>query len=216
MEPAPIGTLRGAADTKGVMGEPSDAVLWERAVAGDPGSFGEFFERHSRSIYNYCFRRTGDWSQAEDLTAVVFLEAWRRRSEVRLEREQAVPWLLGVATNVIRNTRRSQRRQRAALARFPHERSPDFAAEVDERLDDERQMRAVLRTLRKLPRRHQEVLALCVWQGLSYEETALALGVPVGTVRSRLSRARVRLSELTPLTGHDWDDPVPIQESASS
>lgn len=197
------------------MGEPRDAVLWERAVAGDSGSFGELFERHSRSVYNYCFRRTGDWSQAEDLIAVVFLEAWRRRSEIRLEREDALPWLLGVATNVIRNARRSQRRQRAALARFPHERNPDFAAEVDERLDDERQMRAVLRTLRKLPRADQDVLALCVWQGLSYEETALALGVPVGTVRSRLSRARARLAELTQPSGHEWDEPVPTQERAS-
>ena len=111
------GNSAGAADTKEAMGEPRDAVLWERAVAGDSGSFGELFERHSRSVYNYCFRRTGDWSQAEDLIAVVFLEAWRRRSEIRLEREDALPWLLGVATNVIRNARRSQRRQRAALAR---------------------------------------------------------------------------------------------------
>ena len=85
------------------MGEPYDAVLWERAVAGDPGSFGQLFERHSRSVYSYCFRRTSYWSQAEELTAVVFLEAWRRRSEVRHEHERALHWLLGVAINVIRD-----------------------------------------------------------------------------------------------------------------
>ena len=56
-------------------------------------------------------RATGDWSQAEELTAIVFLEAWRRRTQVELERDNALPWLLGVATNVLRNLRRSQRRQ---------------------------------------------------------------------------------------------------------
>ena len=89
-EPDPTGTGPAAADTKEVMGEPTNAVLWQRAVAGDPDSFGELFERHSRSVYNYCFRRTGSWSQAEDLTSVVFLEAWRRRSDVRLEHERAL------------------------------------------------------------------------------------------------------------------------------
>ena len=198
------------------MGEPTDAVLWQRAVAGDPDSFGELFERHSRSVYNYCFRRTGSWSQAEDLTSVVFLEAWRRRSDVRLEHERALPWLLGVATNVIRNSWRSQRRHRAAMARFPRERDLDFAPDVDERLDDERQVGEVLRALKKLSRADQDVLALCSWQGLSYEETAVALGVPVGTVRSRLSRARARLSELTPPSGHEEDEPVPIPETRAT
>jgi RNA polymerase sigma factor (sigma-70 family) len=204
------------ADTQGVMGEPTDAALWQRAAAGEAAAFGVLFRRHSRSVYNYCFRRTGDWSQAEELTAIVFLEAWRRRKDIRLEREQALPWLLGVATNVVRNLRRSQRRHRAALARMPHERVADFAPDVDERLDDERQMRAVLRAVNKLPRPDQDVLALCVWEGLSYEETALALDVPVGTVRSRLSRARARLRELTAADGHEWDEPVPIEETRAT
>jgi RNA polymerase sigma-70 factor (ECF subfamily) len=175
----------------------TDAALWQRAAAGDTAAFGTIFERHSTTVYNYCFRRTGDWSQAEELTAIVFLEAWRRRTQVVLERDEAIPWLLGVATNVLRNLRRTQRRHRAALDRLPRERVADFAGDVDERLDDERQMRAALRALEKLPRRDQDVLALCAWEGLTYEEAALALGVPVGTVRSRLSRARARLRELS-------------------
>jgi RNA polymerase sigma factor (sigma-70 family) len=193
----------------------TDAELWQRAVAGEPPAFGVLFERHSRSVYNFCFRRTADWSRAEELTAVVFLEAWRRRHDVRLENDgAALPWLLGVATNVVRNSWRSHRRQRAAMARVPFEREPDFAADVDARLDDERRMRTVLRTLGRLPRADRDVLALCVWQELSYEEAALALGVPVGTVRSRLSRARSRLRELTRESGHEPDEPaVPIQEA---
>ena len=196
------------------MVELTDAALWQRAAAGDTGAFGKLFERHASTVYNYCFRRTADWSQAEDLTAIVFLEAWRRLAQVHLERDEAIPWLLGVATNVLRNQRRSQRRHRAALERIPRESVADFAADVDERLDDERQMRAALRALKKLPRADQDVLALCVWEELSYEEAALALGVPVGTIRSRLSRARARLRELSSNPGHEWDERIATEETS--
>ena len=199
------------------MGEPTDAVLWQRAAAGERGAFGLLFERNVRSVYNYCFRRTGDWSQAEELTAIVFLEAWRRCRDIRLEREDALPWLLGVATNVVRSLRRTRRRYRSAIDRLPRERVADFAVDVDERLDDERQMRAVLRVIGKLPRGDQDVLALCIWEGLSYDEAALALDIPVGTVRSRLSRARARLRELVPDSGHGLNEPsAAIEETQAT
>jgi RNA polymerase sigma factor (sigma-70 family) len=124
---------------------------------------------------------------------------------VRLKEGRALPWLLGVATNVLRNRWRAERRHRAALQRLPLERSPDFAAEADGRLDDERRMRAALRAVAKLPRRERDVLALCGWAGLSYDDAAVALGLPVGTVRSRLSRARARLREVASDSGHESD-----------
>jgi RNA polymerase sigma factor (sigma-70 family) len=185
------------------MGQATDAELWQRAVEGDPDAFGVLFERHARAVYNFLFRRTADWALAEDLTSVVFLEVWRRREDVRLDGTVALPWLLGVATNVLRNRRRSQWRHRAAMQRLPREPSDDFAEDADERLDGERRMRAALRSLAKLPRHEREVLALCAWADLSYEEAALALDVPVGTVRSRLARARGRMRELTNETGHE-------------
>jgi RNA polymerase sigma factor (sigma-70 family) len=185
------------------MGQATDAELWRRAAQGEPDPFGVLFERHARTVYNYLFRRTADWALAEDLTSVVFLEAWRRRADVRLDGGAALPWLLGVASNVLRNRRRSQWRYRAALERVPREQREDFADEADGRVDDERRMRFVLRSLSALPRHEQEVLALCGWMELSYEEAAIALDVPVGTVRSRLSRARARMRELTAETGHE-------------
>ncbi len=187
------------------MGQPTDGDLWRRAVDGEPDAFAVLFDRHAQAVYNYLFRRTADWTLAEDLTSVVFLEAWRRRTDVRFERELALPWLFGVATNVLRNRRRSQWRHRAALERLPREHAHDFADEANSRLDDERQMRTVLRAIAELPRREQDVLALCAWAGLSYEEAAVALGVPVGTVRSRLSRARARIRELSSAHGHEPD-----------
>jgi RNA polymerase sigma-70 factor (ECF subfamily) len=188
------------------MDEPTDAALWQRAASGEKDAFGLLFERHARSVYNYCFRRTGDWSQAEELTAIVFLEAWRRRRDIQLEREDALPWLLGVATNLVRNLRRTHRRWRSAIDRLPRPSIADFEVDVDERLDDERRMQAVLRVVGRLPRADQDVLALCIWEGLSYEEAALALEIPVGTVRSRLSRARARLRELVPENGHELNE----------
>lgn len=195
--------------------EPSDASLWARSRAGDADAFGLLFERHAKAIYNYCFRRLGDWSSAEDMLSVVFLEAWRRRDK-ELPEDKVLPWLYGIATNVVRNRRRSERRFAAALRRMPQPQpEEDFSERADERLDDEAQMRRALGLLTQLPRHEQEVFALCGWMELSYEDAALALKIPVGTVRSRLSRARQRLRELEPASGHE-DDGTSIQEATQA
>ena len=117
---------------------------------------------------------------------------------------KVLPWLYGIATNVVRNRRRSERRHRAALARMPApDAEPSFDAEAVARLDDERRMRHALELLAALPRQQQDVLVLCDWSELSYEDAAFALSVPIGTVRSRLSRARRALEELAPPAGHE-------------
>jgi RNA polymerase sigma factor (sigma-70 family) len=186
------------ADTKQVMNpqNPTDAALWGRARDGDEHAFGMLFDRHSRTVYNYCFRRTADWSAAEDLTSVVFLETWKRRRHVRMQTDSLLPWLYGVATNLLQNHRRALRRYRDALARMPAlAAAPDGADEAADRLDAERRMRQVMRSIKALPRRDQEILALCVWEGLGYADAAEALGIPVGTVRSRLARTRERLRD---------------------
>jgi RNA polymerase sigma factor (sigma-70 family) len=182
---------------------PADSVLWSRSRAGDADAFGLLFERHAKAIYNYCFRRIGDWAAAEDLLSIVFLEAWRRRSK-KLPPDKVLPWLYGIATNVIRNRRRSERRFAAALRRVP-EAPPDpgFADLAEERIHDEGRIRRALALVSRLPTREQEVFVLCIWTDLSYEEAAVALGVPLGTIRSRLSRARQRLRELDRAFGHE-------------
>ena len=120
------------------------------------------FERHGRTIYNYCFRRVGSWAVAEDLASIVFLEAWRRVDK-QLPSGKELPWLFGIATNVVRNRRRSERRYAAALKRVPQPSpEPSFADDSDERIDDEELMGRALALLGRLPRREQEVFALCV------------------------------------------------------
>ncbi|WP_328873075.1 RNA polymerase sigma factor [Streptomyces sp. NBC_00287] len=181
-----------------------DTNLRKRIRAGDHDAFGDLFDGYARSVYNHGYRLTGDWATAEDVVSLTFLDAWRLRERLDEEGGSLRPWLLGIATNVTRNTRRAARRHAAAVARLPREEAVrDFADEVAGRIDDSAQLAVVQTALAKLRRAEREVLALCVWSGLGYEAAAEALGVPVGTVRSRLSRARTKLAKYMELPhGH--------------
>jgi RNA polymerase sigma factor (sigma-70 family) len=189
----------------------SDQELWTAAVGGDSDAFGVLFERHSRAVYNFAFRLTADWAQAEDAASEVFLTAWRRRAEVVFTTGSGsvLPWLLGVANNHLRNQRRGRRRADTAIARLDANAvQPDHSDETLGRMADEAQMAEVQAVVQQLPEQERDVLALCAWGGLDYADAAIALAVPVGTVRSRLSRARVHLRELVETTGHEMSRAV--------
>lgn len=163
---------------------------------GDAEAFERLFDECAQSVYGHAFRLTGDWSAAEDVMSLTFLEAWRLRARIEPEGGSLRPWLLGIATNVARNKRRAARRYDAAVARMPGGGVvPDFADEVAERIDDAERLAAVRRAYRRLRRQEQDVFALVVWSRLGYAEAAEALGISVGTVRSRLSRARRKLEK---------------------
>ncbi|MDW6060820.1 RNA polymerase sigma factor [Streptomyces sp. FXJ1.4098] len=169
--------------------------LRARIRDGDPEAFGELFDACARSVYNHAYRLTGDWSTAEDMVSLTFLEAWRLRERIDPEGGSLRPWLLGIATNTVRNARRATRRHAAAVSRLPRQEAVrDFADDVASRIDDAELLASVTTALKALRRPEREVLALCVWSGLDYAAAAEALGVPVGTVRSRLSRARKKLA----------------------
>jgi RNA polymerase sigma factor (sigma-70 family) len=178
----------------------SDRDLWERARSDDAEAFGDLYERHARAVQSYCLWRTADLQAAEDATATVFLEAWRQRGRLILSTDSAAPLLLGIANNVVRRQWRNQRRYRDALERVRSVGQPpnDLEAEAIARVDAIQQLRDGGEAIRQLPRREREVLALLAWSDLSYGEIAEALGLPVGTVRSRLARARTRLGDAFP------------------
>jgi RNA polymerase sigma factor (sigma-70 family) len=176
-----------------------DAALWRAAAAGRDDAFGQIFDRHATPVYNYLLRHTADWSEAEDLTAVVFLQAWRRRADVVLDRDSALPWLLGVARLVLRNSQRARMRYQAALRRagadaLVHYGQGDPAELVAGRIDNERQLAELRAAVSRLPRQQRDVIQLCVYSQLDLQAAAVALGVSVGTVKSRLSRARQKLA----------------------
>lgn len=176
----------------------TDGELWAQAQGGDAAAFGELYERHVRAVHSYCLWRTAAPQLAEDITATTFLETWRRRKRLDLTIESAAPLLLGVATNLMRNYWRSQRRHARALERIANGIAPLEGWPEDEmiaRVDALAQVREAGAAIRALPAREREVLGLLAWGELSYAETAAALGIPIGTVRSRVARARSRLGE---------------------
>ncbi|WAU86099.1 sigma-70 family RNA polymerase sigma factor [Streptomyces sp. Qhu-G9] len=188
--------------------------LRDRIRAGDPEAFAELFGAHARAVYGHAARLSADRGTAEDVVSLTFLEAWRLREKLRPEAaapdedaglpdgDGLRPWLYGIATNVLRNTRRAARRHSAALARLPgrpadRDTLPDFADDVVGRMERAERLAAAHTALGRLRRAEREVFALCVWSGLSYAAAGEALGVPASTVRSRLARARQRLRTLS-------------------
>ncbi|GAA3005089.1 RNA polymerase sigma factor [Streptomyces fulvorobeus] len=171
-----------------------------RIRAGDPQAFAELFDEYAKTIYNHAYRLTADWSAAEDIVSATFMEAWRGHQRLDAEGGSVRPWLLGIATNLVRAQSRGSRRYRAAAtataAAAGAAAVADHADEVAGRLDDRRHLAATARALAGLRRTEREVLSLCLWQGLDYATAARLLDVPVGTVRSRLSRARKKLRKL--------------------
>jgi RNA polymerase sigma factor (sigma-70 family) len=164
---------------------PTDAELLARSVA-EPVMFGELYERHSLAVRRYVVRRIGD-AVGDDVAAEVFVRGFRARARYRAERDTALPWLLGIANNVIADHRRLERRRLATLARLSHD--LDRYAEQSAALDP-----ALVAALRRLPAVERDTLLLVVWGELTQDEAAAALGVPVGTVSSRVTRARQRLT----------------------
>jgi RNA polymerase sigma-70 factor (ECF subfamily) len=177
-----------------VMAETDDEHDWTSALSGDGEAFGRIFDRHRRRILNHSFAITRSSNDADDVLSITFLEAWRRAHAIRFVDGSMLPWLLVTATNSARNLSRSARRYRAMIGRLP----------IDSH-DDERLFRAIdsetLDAFRRLSLADQRILTLCVMEGFSEKDAAAALGVPAGTVKSRLSRAKARLAaSLTPLT----------------
>ncbi|AVV42416.1 RNA polymerase sigma factor [Streptomyces sp. ID05-04B] len=170
-----------------------------RVRGGERAAFGELYELYAGVVYQHALRLTGDWSVAEEVMSETFLAAWRGREAVEADGGSLRPWLFGIATNKARNADRSLRRRLAFLARRAEaggeEVVGDFTEGLVGQIDDARRLAEVRRVLGRLRRHEREVIALCVWGGLDYAQAAEALGVPVGTVRSRLSRARKRLRE---------------------
>ncbi|MCO6007196.1 RNA polymerase sigma factor [Actinoallomurus purpureus] len=175
-----------------------ERTLRARLRAGDSAAFSELFDEHASAIYRHAARLTGDRTVAEDAVSLTFLEAWRLRKRLKPEEGSVLPWLFGLATNVIRNQARTARRHKAAMSRLPtRDLIPDFSDELIARFEDAERVAAARTALETLSDTDREIVMLCVWAGLDYAAAAEALGIPVGTVRSRLSRAKVRLRELT-------------------
>jgi RNA polymerase sigma factor (sigma-70 family) len=159
----------------------------------DPSAFREIFVRYHSSVLGYARRRVG-WEVGEEVAAQTFLEAFTHRSRFDMRFDSAKPWLMGIATNLIRHHLRDERTHIAALLKVPKELPPD---PVDDptALDAARLGPALARALLSLNDQDRETFLLVALAELTYRETATAQNVPIGTIRSRVSRARTTLRE---------------------
>ncbi len=164
----------------------SDEELMALATAGDPTAFGRLYDRHKGQVLGAALRMLGDWHDAEDAAAAVFLEAWRRRASVRFVAGTARPWLLVTTMNVARNLRRARFRYDQLLRTLPVEIEAGDQQRIDEERDQLAKRGAIWEAFASLSHGEQEVLLLCVLEGLSLIEAGKVLGVAVGTVKSRL------------------------------
>jgi RNA polymerase sigma-70 factor (ECF subfamily) len=166
---------------------PTDAAL----LAGTRTDFAVVFDRYAAVIYKYCARRIGV-EAVDDAVADTFAIAYERRGRFDPSRSSALPWLYGIATNVLRRYRATEARHRRLIWQEA-EASADSTADLAvARADADAVIRALAGELTKISRRHREVLYLYA-AGLTYADIATALDIPVGTVMSRLHRARTRL-----------------------
>lgn len=185
-----------------VEGALSDAEVIAASVH-DPDQFSILVERHFVVIHRYLARRVGD--ESDDLAAETFCQAFGARRRYDAARLDALPWLFGIATNLVRHHRRSEMRQLAAYARLRGEalRSVDNTATSAADLDARDEVAQMASAFASLEDDQRDALYLTAVAGLRYEEAAVALGCPAGTVHSRVARARARLRDLVRASGKE-------------
>lgn len=169
-----------------------DDEAWHGVLDGDASRFGVIWDRHRDRVFHHLLKAGVPATDAEDLTATVFLEAWRRRSEVRFVAGSLLPWLIVTATNVARNATRARNRYRAFLAKLPPplpvldpadqvaDRNGPVTARVRQAMDDSSAI-------------DRQLLALTVIEQFTLREAAVVLGISESAAKMRLSRLRARL-----------------------
>ena len=184
-----------------------DAALIERSWH-DPEAFAALYDRHAAPLHRYAARRLGAGA-ADDIVADTFLDAFRQRRRYDLTVTDARPWLYGIAANLIGKHSRSEVRMLRAYARTGTDPVLIETDDADGRLASAAVRQDLAAALAALTNGDRDVLLMIAWADLSYTEVATALGIPVGTVRSRLHRARARIRAA--LGG---DDPTSVREES--
>lgn len=165
----------------------TDADDWRLAKDGDTAALARLVETHSDRLFRHASRMLTSREDAKDAVVIAFSELWRKRGSVRTVDGSPLPWLLNTVNNAARNLERSARRYRALLGRIDARPAYTEPAVPDES--------GVLAALGRLPARQRDVVVLSVLEGYPDGHVAEALGIPIGTMKSRLSRAKAALRE---------------------
>ena len=183
------------------MSSRSDAEVIGRSL-GEPEAFGLIYDRHAATLLRFLGRRVGA-RVAEGLVGELFRVAFERRKTFDASRATALPWLYGIGSNLLLKHRRDEARRLRAGARMAAGLEAADARASARALDARVLFPRVADAIEALPDGEREALLLFAWEELSYQGVAEALELPIGTVRSRLNRARARLRELLDARGKD-------------
>ena len=175
---------------------PPDAALVTAVMSGDREALATLFRRHARSVYRFSLQMTGATDVADDVTQEVFMALARSGGGYAPAQGALSTYLYGIARNLVRQREKRRRARREVDLAALDTREAPVVAPVDpvDQLARHERVAALRRAILRLPAHYREVIVLCDLHALSYDETAAIVGRPVGTIRSRLSRARRLLS----------------------
>lgn len=169
----------------------ADEALVHKIRQGDPQAFDDLYGRHGREVFRFAYGMCGARAVAEDCTQEVFLSVWQDNSGYRFGAGSVRAWLLGIARHKMIDRFRRQSRVELGLDTTA---LVDTAPTADQHASRRQRIDRVRSAILALPVRYREVVVLCELEEMSYAETAELIGCPVGTVRSRLHRAREQLA----------------------
>lgn len=173
---------------------PNDGDLLFRLTRGDEPAYRMLHDRHQAAVFRMSLVLMRTTWDAEEVAATAFFELWRKRDKVRVVDGSVLPWLLATTSFAAKNSLRSRRRYHRLLNRIPRgDDVPDHADEVGRAMDALKITDTVRDALLQLNQRDSSVVILCIVHELPTAEAAVVLGIPEGTVKSRLSRVKSRL-----------------------
>ena len=170
-----------------------DVELIARSIARDERAFGELFDRHSKAVFRFAFSLTHDHTEAQELVQETFITTWKKLADIRLAGDSMLPWLLVTTRNHSKNLRRKTQRA-SALPLDEHIRSGNRDIEAENQQVRE-ELEWTFAAVRQLSETDQRIVELCLYEGRSYKEAALQLGLSVSGVTKRVERARTRLRQ---------------------
>lgn len=168
----------------------TDSAIIHDSLA-EPGRFAEVYDRHARTLYRYLAARLGV-DAAHDVLSESFMVAFEVRHRFDLTYDDARPWLFGIANRLVRKHRRLEAQHLRSSIAAEGSHLPDHTPidELEQRLDASTAMTRLRAAVNRMPATDRDVLLLYAWADLDYAAIARAIGIPIGTVRSRLNRAR--------------------------
>ena len=185
----------------------SDSDVLADVMAGDVDAFEKIVDRHKNRLFNFVYRFVGDRETAEDIVQETFLRAFRRRKEYRAIANFST-WLFTIAGNLAKSELRRRKRWRFLYLNWDEETEtgidiPDESQRPDLVTETSLADRQIQEAIESLPANYRKVVLLRDVEGLSYQEIAEIVGRPVGTVKSRVNRARLRLQRRLRMEGRD-------------